>query len=125
MVKLKEREDKRRRREARRNEEARKVEILRKKGIDPSKLGSVAAEVYSRIGELDGNGKLSKQPKKDESNWYHPREHWWEMSESETGDIPCKDSLPAPPRSLNNIDKGKYQMQNFLHNGQLIEEKKN
>ena len=37
---------------------------------------------------------------------------------------PCKDQLPAPPRSLNAIDKSKYQMEAFLHNGELIEEKK-
>ena len=43
--------------------------MLKKRGIDPEQLGDVAAEVYSRIDELEGNGKHSK---KEEKKWYHP-----------------------------------------------------
>ena len=103
-------------------ENQRKIDTLKKRGIDPEQLGDVAAEVFTRIEELEDKENPAK---KEEKAWYHPKEHWWDVSESENGDIPYKDQLPGPPRSLNAIDQSKYQMENFLHNGQLIEEKKN
>ena len=97
----------------------------------------VAAQVFDRIDELEKQDSEIINTVKDEKPWYHPYDHWWEVSDSEDANTtnlsaatataipPCKDQLPAPPRSLNMIDKSKYQMENFLHNGELIEEKKN
>ena len=89
---LREKEDRRWRKEARRNEDIRRTELLKKKGIDPAKLGVVAAEVLNRIGEIDNKQlKEHRRSMKKNSNWYHPREHWWDLSESDTGDVPCKE----------------------------------
>ena len=91
--------------------------------MNPAKLGNAAAEVLNRISEIDSK-LLKEQRLSKDGSWYHPRDHWWDLSESETGDVPCKEQMPAPPRSLQAIDKSKYSMQDYLHNGHLIEETK-
>ena len=87
-------------------DEIRKIPISRadkkrhlSNSVEPS------SESTSQQATSESNG--SKDKGKTEE-WFQPKEHWWEVSDSETEEIPCKEVLPGPPRSLATVDKYKY-----------------
>lgn len=56
-------------------------------------------------------------------DWYRPKEHWWDISDSES-EIPQKEQMPPPPRNLTTVDKKKYDLEKFVEAGQLKEHMK-
>jgi len=50
--------------------------------------------------------------------------HWWEFEESENEVLPVKDPLPEPPRPLTKVDKDKYQIRQFMENGQIKQDRR-
>ena len=65
----------------------------------------------------------SPETKKEEDSDKTKKELWHNFEDSDT-EIPCKQQLPAPPRSLLTVDSYKYGLRRFMSNGQLIESKR-
>ena len=61
--------------------------------------------------------------KEDEDSGKMKKESWYDFEDSDT-EIPSKQQLPAPPRSLLTVDSKKYGLQRFMSRGKLIESKR-